>query len=113
VTEPTRLKPVALPKADIYPADRVTACLERALEDHKLDIQSGNPSRGAMVLFLREYPDGHWGESWVTQGLNTMEALGLLSCAMHDINTDGLDGGPDHWPNGRPPMKEEPTDDPA
>jgi hypothetical protein len=113
VTEPTRLKPVDAPKPDIAPADRVTACLEQALHDHKLDMQAGQPARAVICIFLREYPDGRWSDSWLSQGMNTLEALGLLSATAHDVNEFGIDNGPDHWPNGRPDLEEDDTDEPA
>jgi hypothetical protein len=94
----SRLHPVTLPKADVSDADRITAALRQAAEDHKLDIELGQSAKGVAVVFFREYPDGTFGESWIIQGLNALEAIGLMNLTAYDIGEQGLNGGPDHFP---------------
>lgn len=94
----TRLHPVTLPAPDVSDGDRITAALNQALEDHKEDVRLGQSAKGIAVLFFREYPDGTFGESWIVQGLNAMEALGLLKITSDDISACGLTGAPDHFP---------------
>ena len=98
----TRLHPVALPKPDVSDHDRIMAALNQAVEDQKIDGEMGQSARGVAIVWFREYPDGTFGESWIIQGLNALEALGLLKITSDDISAAGLTGGPDHFPDGRP-----------
>jgi hypothetical protein len=93
----TRLHPVTLPKPDVSDADRITAALNQALADHQEDARLGQSARGIAILFMREYPDGTFGESWIIQGMNAWEALGLLKVTADDISSCGLTGAPDHF----------------
>lgn len=106
----TRLHPVTLPKNEASDHDRIMAALAQATEDQQADQKLGQSARGIAILFLREYPNGAYGESWIIQGMNALEAIGLLKITSDDISQYGLDGAPDHFPEGRPTPT---TDDPA
>jgi hypothetical protein len=109
----TRLHPVTLPKPDISDHDRIMAALTQAVADQQEDARLGQSARGVAVVWFREYPDGTFGESWIIQGLNALEAIGLLQITSDDISKCGLNGAPDHFPpGGRPiPHKEGPGED--
>lgn len=99
---PTRLKPVTLPVPDTTDHDRIMAALTQAIEDQQLDHKLGRPARGIAIIWFREYPDGGFGESWIIEGMNSLEAVGLMHMTAVDITQTGLDGAPDHFPGGRP-----------
>lgn len=106
----TRLHPVAAPKPDVSDHDRIMAALTQAIEDQKLDQEAGQSARGVAIVWFREYPDGTFGESWIIQGMNALEAIGLLKITGDDISQCGLTGHPDHFPDGRP-TRVEPDDE--
>lgn len=100
----TRLQPPP-PKPDVSDNDRIMAALNQALIDQKKDEELGQSAKGIAIVWYREYPDGTFGDSHIIQGLNALEAIGLLNLTAHDIAADGLNG-PDHFPP-------EPEDKPA
>ena len=59
------------------------------------------PPRGVAIIFLRErvHPGPptliNENESWIVAGMNTFEAVGVLTMAAGDINVCGLDGNVD------------------
>ncbi len=94
----THLKPVAPPAPDVSDHDRIMAALTQAIEDQKKDAELNQSARGVAIIWFREYPDGTFGESWIIQGLNVMEAIGLMHITADDISACGLTDGPDHFP---------------
>lgn len=98
----TRLRVLNAGKPDISNHDRIMTALNQAIEDQKIDDQGKQSARGIAIIWLRDYPDGAFGESWIIEGMNTLEAIGLLKIAGDDLSQFGLDGAPDHFPGGRP-----------
>lgn len=86
----TRLHPVTLPKPDISDNDRIMSALTQAIEDQKADNEAGKSARGIAIIWYREYEDGTFSESWIVQGINTLEAVGLMTLTAHDIVDRGL-----------------------
>lgn len=109
---PTRLKPATLPKPDVSAHDRIMAALTQAIKDQQIDNELDQSARGIAIVFFREYADERYGESYIIEGMNALEAVGLLSMTAIDITQVGLNEGPDHFPAGRPPPRNE-GDEPA
>lgn len=107
----TRLHPVAPPKPDVSNHDKIMAALNQAVEDQKLDEELNQSARGVAIVWFREYPDGTFGESWIIQGMNCLEAIGLMKITSDDLSSCGLTGGPDHFPGGRPVAHKDTPDD--
>lgn len=90
-----RLKPLDLPKNESSSHDQIISALKQAIADQELDHQSGRGNaKGVAILFLREHTDNTFSESWLIQGLNSMEVLGLLKITGDDISRFGIDGMP-------------------
>ncbi len=104
----TRLHPVAVPKPDVSDHDRIMAALNQAINDQQLDNKLGQSARGVAIIWLRE-DDNTFNESWIIQGMNALEAIGLMHITAEDIGTCGLTGGPDHFSGGRPTPEDEPA----
>lgn len=94
----TPLKPGSLPALDVSNHDRIMSALNQAIEDQQQDQQLGQSARGVAIVWLREYPGGTMGNSWIIQGMNSIEAIGLLHVTADDISIGGLDNGPEHFP---------------
>jgi hypothetical protein len=94
----TRLHPLTPPSPDVSNADRITAALQRAMDDHLLDCRANQPAEGIAIVFLRN-DDGGFGESWIIQGMSALEAVGLMHMTAGDLAEYGLgDACPDYEP---------------
>lgn len=98
---PTRLHPVSLPHNEASDHDRIMSALNKAIEDQKADQELGQCAAGIAIVWYREYEDGTFGESHIIQGLNALEAIGLMKLTGNDLCEQGL-GGPDHFPPKEP-----------
>lgn len=101
MSDVSQLTPLTLPKVQVSNADRITVALDTAMKDHQTDISLGDPARGIAVVFFREYKNGTFGESWIIEGMNALEVVGLMHLVAADVLEYGMDG-PAHFPDGRP-----------
>lgn len=88
-----RLQPAAPPKPEVSAHDRIMAALNKAIEDQTTDEEHQKTARGIMIIWYHDY-GSKYGDSYIAQGLNTLEALGLLRITADDISEYGLDGAP-------------------
>jgi hypothetical protein len=102
----TRLHVVNAGKPELSKPDLILTALNQAVEDQKLDEALKQSARGIAIVWFREYPDGSFGESWIIEGMNEFEAIGLMHMAAKDIIDGGLTAGPDHFPGARPKPEE-------
>ena len=94
----TRLHPVTLPKQDVSNHDRIMSALTKAIEDQTKDNELGQCARGIAIIFYRLNEDETYGASRIIEGMNSLEAIGLMHIVAEDISNTGLTGGPDHFP---------------
>lgn len=100
----TRLTPVTQPKPDVSNHDKIMAALNQAIKDQQKDEELQQCATGIAIVWFREYPDGTYGESFIIQGMNALEAIGLMHLTADDIAEGGITNGPNHF---------EPEDQPA
>lgn len=93
-----RLVPSIPPAPDVSDHDQIMAALTQAMEDQERDGEEGISARGIAIIWLREYPDGTIGESFIIQGMSGLEAAGLLHMTAEDVVNGAMTDAPAHFP---------------
>jgi hypothetical protein len=92
VSSPIKLVPRTPTANQADDGDKVASALNKASDILALDVEAGMTPKGVVIIFWREFPDGTAEESWITAGFNQLEAVGLLTKTIHDIQSFSLDG---------------------
>lgn len=96
-----RLQPASPPAPDVSNHDRIMAALNRAIEV-QTTAEDHRDAVGVAIVWYHE-DDSKFSDSYIVQGLNMLETLGLLKMASDDISEYGLNNGPCDLPRGDDP----------
>lgn len=92
-----KLIPKTEPKPQCSDGERIIGALNVGIADMKKAMETtGVTPRGVCILFLHEdkQEDGSTviSESWIIQGMNGLEAIGLMAMTTTDIAAGGVTG---------------------